>query len=146
MIPGSGIYAEKRYPDKGKFRMGLYGSAPPADHPTSSTFHCPPHKILIVHLVKDRVAYRAPSLSSAEASSPSADRAVLFCDTGVVCFLLRQRRKNILKFRTSVEENRAPYNQRGAKIFCHGVQSISQEHTSNKTGSCQNVSLRLGSN
>ena len=41
----------------GTSRIGLYGSAPPADHPISST---PPNKILIVHMVKDRVAYRAP--------------------------------------------------------------------------------------
>ena len=40
----------------GTSRIGLYGSAPPADHPISST----PNKILIIDVVKDRVAYRAP--------------------------------------------------------------------------------------
>ena len=88
------------------------------------------------------MAYQAPSLSSAEASSPLADRAVLF----LRCFSFALKAQKILKFGTSVEESWVPYNQRSAKIFCHRVQSISQEHTSNKTRSCKNVSLRLGSN
>ena len=40
----------------GTCRIGLYGSAPRLTTP----FQAPPNKILIVHMVKDRVAYRAP--------------------------------------------------------------------------------------
>ena len=63
MIHGSGIYAEKRYPEKRHvpYRF-IYGSAPRLTTPLQAPFAAPPppHKILIVHMVKDRVAYRAP--------------------------------------------------------------------------------------
>ena len=81
----------------GTFRMGLYGSAPPRlTTPLQATFAAPPpNKILIVHLFKDRMAFRAPSLSSAEASSPPTDRAVLFCDIGVVFFFCVEGAKKL---------------------------------------------------